>query len=78
MLRIYFLQNWLKLSTTEKGVYDMGSMRRFVAIDLGKGFLPNESTICKFNRFLDALGFRDRIFKKANGHLQKKRLRLVE
>jgi len=37
MLRTHFLQSWFNLSDpgAEEALYDMGSMRRFVGIDLG-------------------------------------------
>jgi IS5 family transposase len=55
MLRIYFLQQWFNLSdpAVEEALYDMVSMRRFAAIDLGDAAVPDETTVCKFRHLLE-------------------------
>jgi transposase, IS5 family len=56
MLRIYFLQHWFDLSdpAAEDALYDSDSMRRFVRIELGESKVPDESSILRFRRLLEA------------------------
>ncbi len=46
MLRIYFVQQWFKLSDPgmEDALYDSAALRRFVGVDLGVAAAPNETT----------------------------------
>lgn len=59
MLRVYFLQQWFKLSDpgVEEALYDSAAMRRFAGIDLGEMAVPDESTVCRF-RHLQAQGIK--------------------
>src|SRR3954451_7507874 len=47
MLRLHFLQHWFNLSdpAVEEALYESVSMRRFVGIDLGRGPVPDETTV---------------------------------
>src|SRR5438270_10705392 len=56
MLRMYFLQHWFNLSdpAVEEALYDSQAMRRFVGIDLGRGQVLEETTVCRFrNRLVE-------------------------
>lgn len=51
-------------------------MRRFVGIDLGRGPVPDETTICRFRHLLEAHDFGRRMFEFIHEHLEAKGLRL--
>ena len=55
MLRISFLQHWFNLSdpAVEEALYHSQAMRRFVAIDLGREPVPDETTVCRFRHLLE-------------------------
>lgn len=78
MLRIYFLQHWFNLSdpAVEEALYDVGSMRSFVGIDLGRESAPDETTVCKFRHLLEQHGLGKRIFEEVGGHLQRQGLKV--
>ena len=78
MLRIYFLQHWFNLSdpAVEEALYDVGSMRRFVGIDLGREGAPDETTVCKFRHLLEERGLGKRIFEEVGRHLQSQGLKV--
>src|ERR1700732_3453029 len=78
MLRIYFLQQWFNLSDpgVEEALYDSAGMRQFVAIDLGREPVPDETTVCKFRHLLEQHGLGERMFERVGEHLQQKGLRL--
>jgi len=78
MLRIYFLQHWFNLSdpAVEEALYDVGSMRRFVGIDLGREPAPDETTVCKFRHLLEEQGLGKRIFEAVGAHLQRKGMKV--
>ncbi|MGH7837108.1 MAG: IS5 family transposase [Candidatus Binataceae bacterium] len=71
MLRMYFLQLWFNLSdpAVEEALYDIGSMRVFVGVDLGRERVPDETTVCKFRHLLEKHRLGERIFKAINAHL---------
>jgi IS5 family transposase len=50
MLRINFLQQSFNLSdpAVEEALYDSLAMRRFVDVDLGRGPVPDETSVCRF------------------------------
>lgn len=72
MLRIYVLQQWFNLSDpgVEEALYDSGSMRRFVGIDLGREPVPDETTVCKFRHLLERHDLGRRLFEQVHDHLQ--------
>jgi IS5 family transposase len=78
MLRIHFMQQWYALSDPgmEDGLYEIESMRRFARLDLGDDALPDETTILKFRRLLEAHGLASRLLEAVNAHLGKKGLLL--
>ena len=74
MLRIYFLQYWFKLSdpAVEEALYDPQAMRRFVGIDLGREAVPDETTVCRFRRLLEAHDLGRRLFDEVQRHLARR------
>src|SRR6202521_1727554 len=79
MLRIYFLQQWFKLSdpAVEESLYDSAGMRQFVGIDLGCEPAPDETTVCKFRHLLEEHHLGEQILGTVNLHLQAKGVRIT-
>lgn len=78
MLRIHFLQHWFSLSdrAVEEALYDSLSMRGFVAIDLGREPVPDETTVCKFHHLLEQHGLGEQIFARVNAYLGEQGLKV--
>jgi transposase, IS5 family len=78
MLRIYFLQQWFKLSdpAVEEALYDSSAMRAFVGIDLGREPVPDETTVCKFRHLLEQHHLGRQIFEQVGRHLQDQGLKV--
>ena len=78
MLRIYFLQLWFNLSDpgVEEALYDSAAMRQFVAIDLGREPVPDETTVCKFRHLLERHELGSEIFARVNQHLEQRGLKV--
>ena len=55
MLKIYFMQQWYKLSdpAMEDALYDIESLRRFADIDIERDVIPDETTILHFRHLLE-------------------------
>ena len=79
MLRIYFLQQWFKLSdpAVEEALYDSVVMRSFVGIDLGCEPVPDETTVCKFRHLLEEHGLGGQMLETVNLHLQSRGVRIT-
>lgn len=56
MLRVHFPQQGFNLSdpAMEESLYDMPIFREFAGLDMGEDHLPDESTILRFRRLLEA------------------------
>ena len=80
MLRIYFMQQWFKLSdpAMEDALYDIESMRRFAGIELGRDTVPDETTILKFRHLLEKHNLTAKIFQITCGYLEENGLMLRE
>jgi IS5 family transposase len=80
MLRIHFLQHWFNLSdpAAEEALYDSRAMRAFVAIDLGREPVPDETTICKFRHLMEKHNLGDELFRLVNEYLQDSGLKLSQ
>ena len=78
MLRIYFLQQWFKLSDpqAEDAIYDSESMRRFAGVELGDDVVPDETSILRFRHLLERHGLTRGIFEEIEGLLEQRRLLL--
>ena len=79
MLRIYFLQYWFNLSNpgAEETLYESRSMCRFVGIDLGRGPVPDETTILNFRHLLEQHALGEALFQAVGEYLQERGLRIV-
>ena len=79
MLRIYFLQQWFNLSdpAVEEALYDSVVMRDFVGIDLGRGPVPDETTLCKFRHRLEEHALGGEMLETVNLHLQSRGVRIT-
>jgi transposase, IS5 family len=80
MLRIYLLQHWFDLSdpAAEDAIYDSGSMRRFVGIELGEDKVPDESSILNFRHLLEKHDLTKSIFDEIGSLLKEKGLLLKQ
>ncbi|MHB1532743.1 IS5 family transposase [Acidithiobacillus sp.] len=80
MLRIHFLQQWYAYSDPgmEEALYEIPLLRRFVGIDLGRDFVPDETTILKFRRLLERHDLARAIFEEVQVVLREKGLLLAE
>ncbi|MCG3171195.1 MAG: IS5 family transposase ISBmu2 [Pseudomonadales bacterium] len=72
MLRMYVAQNALGLSDEgiEDAIYDSGSVRRFVGVDLAAESAPDATTLLKFRRLLETHGLTQRLFDTINAGLE--------
>jgi IS5 family transposase len=79
MLRIYFLQQWFKLSdpAVEEALYDSAVMRGFVGIDLGREPVPDETTVCKFRHLLEEHQLGGQMLEAVNLYLQSRGVRIT-
>src|SRR6202521_6144726 len=79
MLRIYFLQQWFKLSdpAVEESLYDSAVMRQFVGVDLGCEPAPDETTVCQFPHLLEEQHLVEQILGTVNLHLQAQGVRIT-
>jgi IS5 family transposase len=80
MLRIHFLQQWFGYSDPgmEEALYEIPLLRQFVGIDLGRDFVPDETTILKFRRLLERHALAQAIFAEVQSVLREKGLLLQE
>ena len=80
MLKIYFMQQWYKLSdpAMEDTLYDSESIRRFAEIDMETDVIPDETTILHFRHLLEKHELTRKIFTKTNQYLLDKGLLLRE
>ncbi len=80
MVRIYCLQQWYNLSDpgAEDALYEITPMRRFARLSLGRGRIPDESTILQFRHLLEKHQLTESIFAEINAHLRDKGLLLRE
>ena len=77
LLHIHFLQHWFNLSdpAAEEALDDAQAMRRFVGIDLGRGPVPDETTLRKFRHLLERHHLGGRLFTLMGESLQEKGLK---
>jgi len=78
MLRIYFMQQWYRLSDPEMedSLYDTESMRRFAGINLEGDMIPDETTILNFRHLLEEHHLTEKIFEQTRRYLAEKGLLL--
>ena len=72
MLRIYCLQQWYNLSDpgAEEALYDIQSMRAFCHLELGRGPIPDETTILNFRHLLEKHALTKAVFEAVAEHLE--------
>ena len=80
MLRIHFLQQWFGYSDPgmEEALYEVPLLRQFVGIDLGRDFVPDETTILKFRRLLEQHRLAQVLFAEVQAVLRENGLLLQE
>src|SRR6476660_436976 len=78
MLRLHFLQHWYNLSDPglEEALYESESMRRFAGIDLGCEPVPDETTILRFRRLLEAHDLGRHVFAEVGRLLQERGIKV--
>jgi IS5 family transposase len=71
MLRVHFLQQWYGYSdpAMEDALYEVESMRRFIAVELNEDAIPDETTILKFRRLLEQHDLAPQILATVNSYL---------
>ena len=76
MLRIYCLQQWYNLSApaAEEALYDSIVMRKFVGVTTDADIIPDETTILRFRRLLEAHQLTEALFSEINGLLSERGL----
>lgn len=62
MLKVHFIQKWFGLSDpqTEEQIYDRISFRKFLNIEFGME-IPDETSICKFRKFLNENNYAEKL-----------------
>jgi IS5 family transposase len=80
MLRMYIAQQCLGLSDEgiEDAIYDIGSVRNFVGVDLIHESAPDATTLLKFRRLLEENDLTRRVFDEIKAHLASKGLSMRE
>jgi len=76
MLRIYCLQQWYNLSdpAAEEALYDSIVMRKFAGVTSDGDIIPDETTILRFRRLLEAHRLTEALFAEINGLLSERGL----
>jgi len=76
MLRIYCLQQWYNLSdpAAEEALYDSIVMRRFCGVTTDGDIIPDETTILRFRRLLEAHQLTEALFVEINSLLSERGL----
>ena len=78
MLRIFFVQQWFKVSDAgiEEALYDSVALRRFAGVDLARAPAPDVTTVSRFRHLLDAHELGDKIIDTVSRHLDEKGIRI--
>lgn len=76
MFRIYCLQQWYNLSdpAAEEALYDSIVMRRFCGVTTDGDIIPDETTILRFRRLLEAHQLTEALFVEINSLLSERGL----
>ena len=76
MLRIYCLQQWYNLSdpAAEEALYDSIVMRQFVGVTSDGDIIPDETTVLRFRRLLEAHRLTEALFTEVNCWLSERGL----
>jgi IS5 family transposase len=78
MLRTYFVQQWFNLSDpgVEELLYESPVVRRFVGVDLGIAWAPDETTILRFRHLLERHDLGGVMLDVVNVHLEAKGIKI--
>lgn len=78
MLRIYFVQQWFKLSDAdaEEALYDSASLQHFVGVNLSLAPPPDETRVCKFRHLLEKHELGRAMLDAVNDYLGAKGIRI--
>lgn len=78
MLRVFFLQQWFKVSDAgvEEALYDSIALRRFAGVDLTRAPAPDVTNVTRFRHLLDAHELGDKIIETVSRHLDEKGIRI--
>jgi IS5 family transposase len=78
LLRIYFMQQWFKLSdpAMEEALHDVPAFRDFAGLSHWDGSIPSESSILRFRHLLERHKLAEQILATVNALLQAKGLQL--
>ena len=79
MLRIFFVQQWFKVSDLgiEEALYDSAALRRFAGVDLGRAPAPDVISVSRFRQLLEAHELGDKMIETVARHLDEKGIRIT-
>ena len=79
MLRVYFVQQWFKLSDpgVEEAMYESQALQRFVGADLGAAPAPDGTTVCRFRHLLEKHDLCGMMLEAVNVHLECKSIKIA-
>lgn len=78
MLRVFFVQQWFKVSDAgvEEALYDSAALRRFAGVDLTRAPAPDVINVSRFRHLLDAHELGDKMIDTVSRHLDEKGIRV--
>lgn len=79
MLRIFFVQQWFKVSDLgiEEALYDSVALRRFAGVDLTRAPAPDVVTVSRFRQLLEVHELSERMLDTVSRHLGEKGIRIT-
>jgi IS5 family transposase len=79
MLRIFFVQQWFKMSDlgVEEALYDSAALRRFAGVDLTRAPAPDVITVSRFRQLLEAHELGDKMIDTVARLLDEKGIRIA-
>jgi transposase, IS5 family len=79
MLRIFFVQQWFKVSDLgiEEALYDSVALRRFSGVDLARAPAPDVITVGRFRQLLEAHELGEKMIDTVARHLDQKGIRIT-
>lgn len=79
MLRIFFVQQWFKMSDigVEEALYDSAALRRFAGVDLARAPAPDVITVSRFRQLLEVHELGDKMIETVARQLDEKGIRIA-
>lgn len=79
MLRIFFVQQWFKVSDLgiEEALYDSAAFRRFAGVDLARAPAPDVISVGRFRQLLEAHELGEKMIDTVARHLDEKGIRIT-